>query len=240
MSTPAPSPSHQRRKADRPDELLDAALELFVERGFAATRVDDVAQRAGVSKGTVYLYWSSKEDLLRAVIQRFLIGPLNTGEAAVQAHRGTVPHLLRTTFADWWISVIDSRASGVFKLMLAEARNFPEIAAFYRREVVERGQALIRPIIERGIDRGELRPVDTEAAVFSLLLPMVMMCVHKHSISACAPIGGWQDSSRLIRAHVDLLLQGMQVDAAPKMPGYPASAPAPGAPDTSDLLRARP
>lgn len=201
--------SHQRRKAERPDELLDAALALFVERGFAATRMDDVAQRAGVSKGTVYLYWPAKEELLRAVIQRFLGGHLSAGAQAIQDHNGKASDLLRHTFADWWIAVINSPASGVFKLMLAEACNFPEIAAFYRQEVVERGQRLIRTIIERGIADGELREVDVEAAVFSLMLPMVMLCVHKHSIGVCAPVEGLQDAPRLIRAHVDLVLRGL-------------------------------
>jgi len=113
--------------------LLDAALALFVERGFAATRMDDVAQRAGVSKGTVYLYWSAKEELLRAVILRFLGGHLLAGALAIQNHDGKASDLLRHIFVDWWIAIIDSPTSGVFKLMLAEARNFPEIAAFYRR-----------------------------------------------------------------------------------------------------------
>lgn len=200
---------HQRRKAERPDELLDAALALFVERGFAATRMDDVAQRAGVSKGTVYLYWPAKEELLRAVIQRFLGGHLSASAQTIQDHTGEVSDLLRHTYADWWIAIIDSPTSGVFKLMLAEACNFPEIAAFYRQEVVERGQQLVRTIIEKGIADGELREVDVEAAVFSLMLPMVMLCVHKHSIGVCAPVEGLQDAPRLIRAHVDLVLRGL-------------------------------
>ncbi len=200
---------HQRRKAERPDELLDAALALFVERGFAATRMDDVAQRAGVSKGTVYLYWSAKEELLRAVILRFLGGHLTAGDQAIQAHDGSASDLLRHLFVDWWIAIIDSPTSGVFKLMLAEACNFPEIAAFYRQEVVERGQSLIRRIIDKGIADGEMREVDVEAAVFSLMLPMVMLCVHKHSIGVCAPVEGLQDAPRLIRAHVDLVLRGL-------------------------------
>lgn len=204
--------SHQRRKAERPDELLDAALALFVERGFAATRMDDVAQRAGVSKGTVYLYWPAKEELLRAVIQRFLGGHLSAGAQAIQDHTGKASDLLRHTFADWWIAMIDSPTSGVFKLMLAEACNFPEIAAFYRQEVVERGQRLIRSIIEKGIADGELREVDVEAAVLSLMLPMVMLCVHKHSIGVCAPVEGLHDAPRLIRAHVELVLHGLMYD----------------------------
>lgn len=201
--------SHQRRKAERPDELLEAALALFVERGFAATRMDDVAQRAGVSKGTVYLYWPGKEELLRAVILRFLGDHLMAGAEAIARHDGRASDLLRQTYADWWIAIIESPASGVFKLMLAEARNFPEIAEFYRQEVVERGLHLTRLIIERGIASGEMRELDVEAAVYSLMLPMVMLCVHKHSIGACAPVAGLQDIPRLIHAHVDLILRGL-------------------------------
>lgn len=189
--------------------MLEAALALLVERGFAATRMEDVAQRAGVSKGTVYLYWSSKEELLQAVIQRYLGGSLAQGAVAIQAHTGSTAELMRTVYVDWWIQVLESPASGVFKLMLAEARNFPEIAQFYRREVVESGRALIASVLQRGIESGEFRPVDVEAAVFSLMLSMVMLCVHKHSVGVCAPIQGLQDGPRLIRAHVDLILQGL-------------------------------
>lgn len=206
--------THQRRKSARPDELLEAALALFVEHGFAATRIEDVAQQAGVSKGTVYLYWSSKEDLLRAVIQRFLTLPLDAGEAALREHRGPIVELLRVTYANWWIEVIEGPAAGVFKLVLAEARNFPEVAGFYRREVGERGERIVREALERGIASGEFRPVDVEAAVFSLLLPMVMLCVHKHSIDVCRPAGEMQDAARLVRAHIDLLLQGLRQPGA--------------------------
>jgi AcrR family transcriptional regulator len=204
-----PPATHQRRKTERPDELLEAALALLVERGFAATRMEDVAQRAGVSKGTVYLYWSSKEDLLKAVIQRYLGSHLAQGAQAIDAHTGSMAELMRSVYVDWWIEVLESPASGVFKLMLAEARNFPEIAEFYRQEVVQAGQALVASILQRGIANGEFRPVDIEAAVFSLMLSMVMLCVHKHSVGVCAPIAGLQDGPRLIRAHVDLVLRGL-------------------------------
>jgi AcrR family transcriptional regulator len=204
----SPSP-HQRRKTERPDELLEAALDLFVERGFAATRMEDVAQRAGVSKGTVYLYWPSKEDLLKAVIQRFLGTHLTAGAQAIEAHTGSTAELMHQVYASWWIEIIESPASGVFKLMLAEARNFPEIAIFYRQEVVVAGQALLASMLQRGIAAQEFRGVDVEAAVFSLMLPMVMLCVHKHSIGACAPIEGLQDIPRLVHGHVDLVLHGL-------------------------------
>lgn len=206
---------HQRRKTARPDELLEAALALFVERGFAATRIDDVAQRAGVSKGTVYLYWSSKEDLLRNVIQRFLGDHLDHGEELLARHDGTVVDLLRTRYVEWWTDVLESPAAGVFKLMLAEARNFPDVAQFYQREVVERGRGMILRLLEHGVARGEIRPLDPDQAAFSLLMPMVMLCVHRHSLDLCWPAGGPDHSQAMVRGHVELLLQGLLADEAP-------------------------
>lgn len=223
---PPPLP-HQRRKTERPDELLEAALALFVERGFAATRMDDVAQRAGVSKGTVYLYWSSKEDLLRTVIQRFLGGHLDRGEELVARHEGTTVDLLRQRYVEWWSAVLDSPASGVFKLMLAEARNFPDVAQFYQREVVERGRGMVLRMLEHGVARGEFRPVDLEQAAFSLLMPMVMLCVHRHALDLCWPA---EQSQAMVRGHVELLLHGLLAggDAPSKITG-PAARSAHGA-----------
>lgn len=214
---------HQRRKTERPDELLGAALTLFVERGFAATRMEDVAQRAGVSKGTVYLYWSGKEDLLRAVITRFLGSHLDAGEALVNQHQGTVVELLRTAYADWWAQLLRSPASGVIKLMLAEARNFPEVAQFYQQEVANRGQGIIRRMLERGVSRGEFHLSDLDSAVFSLLAPMVMLCVHQHALNVCWPACSLENVPELMRAHIELLLQGLLAPEAPsRISGFPA------------------
>src|SRR4249920_4155342 len=113
----------QRRKEARPQELLDAALELFVEKGFAATRSDEVAVRAGVSKGTLYLYYPSKEELLKAVIQQNLSSRIAAGEAEVDKHRGSAADLLRQVYSRWWLEAFDSPISGVFKLIITEVRN---------------------------------------------------------------------------------------------------------------------
>lgn len=220
-----PPPSHQRRKTERPEELLGAALALFIDRGFAATRMEDVARQAGVSKGTVYLYWSSKEDLLRAVITRFLGTLLDAGADRLARHEGSVIELLRTVYADWWIDVLRSPVSGVFKLMLSEARNFPEVARFYQQEVVERGNAIIRALLERGISAGELRAVDVEAATFSLLMPMVMLCIHQHALEVCRPFDTQGGASALVKGHIELLLPGLlRAEGPSKIAGFPAAA----------------
>ncbi|WP_293995258.1 TetR/AcrR family transcriptional regulator [Sphaerotilus sp.] len=204
--------THQRRKAERPQELLDAALSLFVEKGFAATRADEVATRAGVSKGTLYLYYASKEELLKAVIAQRLSSQIAEGARQVADHQGSCADLLRNVLSTWWENVFDSDASGVFKLIITEVRNFPEIAEFYFREVVEPGQHLIGSVVQRGIDRGEFRPVPVNSVVQSLVLPMVMLCVHKHSLGACNACGvpdAMVEPRLFIRQHIDLLLGGL-------------------------------
>lgn len=209
----ARSSPRQRRKDARPHELIDAALALFAEKGFAATRSEEVAQRAGVSKGTLYLYYPSKEALLRAVIRERLSAEIAEVAGRVARHPGTPAEMLLELLPDWWQRVFDSPSSAVFKLIITEVRNFPEIASFYAAEVVEPGTRLIGEAIARGIEVGEFRPVDVQASALSLVLPLVMLCVHKHSISPCMPPGTVVDAPRFIRQHVELVVQGLRVGA---------------------------
>ena len=151
------TPIRRRQKEARPQQLLDAALMLFVEKGFAATRAEEVAQRAGVSKGTLYLYYPSKEELLKAVIREHLSSRIAAGAAQADKHRGTAADLLREVFSRWWLDVFESPTAGVFKLIITEVRNFPDLAEFYSREVVQPGEQLIARIVQRGVEQ-LLRP----------------------------------------------------------------------------------
>ena len=202
----------QRRKEARPRQLLDAALSLFVERGFAATRMEEVAALAGVSKGTLYLYYPSKEELLKAVIRERLSNEIAAGAAEVAQHVGSHADMLRKIFEQWWLRIYDSPASGVFKLIITEVRSFPEIADYYAQEVVRPGAELIGGVLQRGIAAGEFRPVALEAAVHSLVLPMVMLCLHKHSLHACAPAAFPLDPREFVHQHVDLMIRGLAAD----------------------------
>lgn len=201
--------TRQRRKEARPSELIDAALALFVEKGFANTRAEEVAARAGVSKGTLYLYYASKEELLKAVIRDRLSAEIEAGVALAARFEGPTPDLLREVFIDWWHRLLDSEVSGVFKIVITEVRNFPDIADFYAREVIEPGTRLTANILRRGIERGELRAVDVPTAVHSLVLPMIMLCLHKHTLGACGCEAQGIDPRQFIRDHVDLMLQGL-------------------------------
>ena len=212
MPPAAPTSQRQRRKDARPLELLDAALELFVEKGFAAARAEEVAQRAGVSKGTLYLYYPSKEELFKAVIVRNLTSRIAATAQQVQAWDGEMATLLESLLVQWWQETYASPASGVFKILIAEMRNFPEIAEYYVQQVIEPGSALIGSIIARGIASGEFRAVDVESTVHSLVLPMVMLCVHKHGLAACTP--HQIDGQRFIAEHVALVVRGLRNRAA--------------------------
>ena len=214
-----PSP-RQRRKDARPQELLEAALALFVEKGFAATRAEEVAQLAGVSKGTLYLYYPSKEELLKAVIAHYLSARIADTADAVRKVDGPMAPVLREMLVAWWQQMYASPASGTFKLIISEVRNFPEIAEFYVREVIEPGHELVGMILRRGIASGEFRKVDVESAVHSLLLPMVMLCTHKHALGACTHHA--IDAAKFIADHVDLVLRGLL-----KAPAKPVRATRP-------------
>ena len=128
-----------RRKEARPGELLDAALDLFVEKGFAATRAEEVAARAGVSKGTLFLYFPSKEDLFKAVVRENMAGRFAEWKLELDAFEGNSAELLRQCYAVWWERIGSTKASGITKLMVGEARNFPALAQFYQQEVLQPG-----------------------------------------------------------------------------------------------------
>ncbi|MCX7241839.1 MAG: TetR/AcrR family transcriptional regulator [Burkholderiales bacterium] len=200
-----------RRKEARPGELLAAALELFVEKGFAATRAEEIAQRAGVSKGTLFLYFASKEELFKAVVRENLSGRFPEWRARMEAFEGSSADLLRFFMTQWWAHVGDTPMSGITKLMTSEASNFPELAAFYRQEVIEPGAALIRRILERGVERGEFRSVDPKYGVYTVLAPMLFLAMWKHSFGPSAMPLNQLDPEQYLAVQIDTILYGMGV-----------------------------
>ena len=209
----------ERRKEARPGELLDAALDLFVEKGFAATRAEEVAARAGVSKGTLFLYFQSKEDLFKAVVRENISGHFKEWNETFDNFKGTSADMVTLCMSEWWRRVGATKASGIEKLMMSEAGNFPEIAAFYRHEVVEPGQALIRRILQRGIARGEFRKMDLDYACFAVIAPMIFLILAKHSASVCISNAADIDPEKYIVSQLQIVLYGMS--AAPSHPSSP-------------------
>lgn len=199
----------ERRKEARPGELLDAALDLFVEKGFAATRAEEVAARAGVSKGTLFLYFQSKEELLKAVVRQNISGRFKEWNEEFASFEGDSTAMLTYCMNIWWERVGATKASGITKLMMSESKNFPEIAAFYQQEVIEPGQVLIRRILQRGIDRGEFKPMDLDYAVFSLIAPMIYLMLAKHSSGVCIRDCLDLDPKKYIASQLRTILYGL-------------------------------
>ena len=220
MSPPdatAPTPSdlsppekrRERRKDARPGELLAAALDLFVERGFAATKVDDVAKRAGVSKGTLFLYFPSKEELFKAVVRETIVGRLSEFRGEIEAFEGDSSALVREVLHRWWQEVGATKAGGISKLIMSEAGNFPELATFYFEEVIRPGNYLIEQVLARGVARGELTIGNMQHSVHAIVAPMLHMTCWKHSISPCLPSEHQIDPMSYLHTIADILLLGM-------------------------------
>ena len=211
------APSRQRRKQARPQELLDAALELFVEKGFAATRAEEVAARAGASKGTLYLYYPSKEELLKEVIRHNVVNQIAEGVELIRRFEGSSSELLAHVLRQWWERVGETRASGILKLMMSEVRNFPEIAQFYIDEVTLPFDRMLSELVQRGIDRGEFRAVRVGDVVHALVGPLLFLVMNKHSLGACAAAARL-DPLPIIEAHIDLVLHGLEPRAGRAAP----------------------
>lgn len=193
---------------------MEAALALFVEKGFAATRVEEVAARAGVSKGTLFLYFPTKEELFKAVVRENIAGRLHEWNEEFESFEGSTPEMLTYCLQSWWERIGATPASGLTKLMVSEARNFPEMATFYQREVIAPGQALIRRVLERGVARGEFQCADLDMAVYSVTAPMVFLMLSQHSLGACVPSGQLIDPARYIASQTRVLLDGFRTRPA--------------------------
>lgn len=200
-------PRWERRKEARPQELLAAALDLFVERGFASTRLEDVARQAGVSKGTLYLYFTNKEELFKAVVRDSIVPVIDAAEDSIAGFDGHSADLLRGVIGNWWQRIGTTKASGIPKLMMAEAANFPDIATFYQEEVIARGTRMIAGLLERAVARGEFRPMNIEIMTQVLVAPMLMLMTWKHSVGPCDQCH--LDPQTFLDAFLDMALHGL-------------------------------
>ena len=146
--TRRPKPRWQRRKDARPEEIISAALEVFADRGFAATTLEDIARKAGVTKGTIYLYFENKEALFKALIRGTIVPVIAKGEAIAQAFTGSARDLFEKLVREYWRLVGETSLSSIPRLMIAEAGNFPQLARFYYQEVITRGHRLMAKTLE--------------------------------------------------------------------------------------------
>lgn len=206
-------PRWERRKDARPQEVLAAALDLFVERGFASTRLEDVAKCAGVSKGTLYLYFANKEELFKAVVRASIVPIIGEAEDFIAHFDGPSDELMRKVILNWWQRSGECKTSGIPKLIMAEAGNFPDIASFYKEEVIDRGSRMIASMLERAIRRGEFRQVDVAAMTQVLIAPMLMLMTWKHSVGPCEQAS--LDPQAFLATFLDMALHGLSSADAP-------------------------
>lgn len=201
-----PEPRFQRRKEDRPAEITQAALEAFAEQGYAATRVDDVAKRAGVSKGLLYLYFKTKEELFKAVIRSAVVPRIDALKAEVARADMSAEAFLRGPFLAFIRRIPGSPVRVVVRLLIAEGPRHPDLTKYYCEQVVMHGITALREIIARGVRQGEFRESSLAEFPQLLIAPVLMSVIWKSLFQKHLPL----DTDRLFEAHIELVLRGIK------------------------------
>jgi AcrR family transcriptional regulator len=200
-------PKWQRRADERPREICAAALEVFAEKGFAAAKLDDIARRAGVSKGTLYLYFRDKQDLFRAVVRSAIAPNIEQVTSAISSLDAPFPDVVRTLLAAFAEREARLPIGAVAKMVVGESRNFPELARVWHDEVASRAIGAIAAFIERAQQRGEVLPGDPRLYAFSLMGPMVLGALWRTTL---VPAGGQPlDLHTLAKQHAETVLRGL-------------------------------
>lgn len=208
----AGAPKFRRRKADRPAEIVQAALTVFAEKGFAAAKLEDIARRAGVSKGAIYLYFETKEEVFRAVVSEAIAPNVGAVKAMAAAHPGPLADLLRGVTGHIATVVSHTPLGGVLKMVVGEARNFPEIARVWHDELVSQAIGAMASAIEQAQARGEVKPGDPRTYALQLISPLLVAVLWRETF---VPVGAPPfDLPAVMAQHVDTLLCGMLAEGA--------------------------
>jgi len=207
LSHPAGRTRWSRRKQARPAEILDAALKVFAEKGFSGARMEDIAARAGVSKGTIYLYFDSKEAVFKTLVRESIGKTLAEVGRNAQAFEGPARELLRFVLAAAAKLLTQSDRVVLPKIIIAESGNFPELARFYREEIIDKGLALLSGLIQRGIAQGEFRALPVEHVARICIAPALLGAIWRTTFARfdAQPY----DYQGLIDTHLDILLRGL-------------------------------
>jgi AcrR family transcriptional regulator len=207
VTTETKGPKFRRRAEARPDEVLDAALALFIEKGFAATRVEDIAVRAGLSKGAVYLYFASKEAILEGLVKRAILPIANNALGLLENYAGDPRLVISTALKMVAGRLSDPELVAIPRLLVREMIHFPEFAQMYRREVLDRVIPAVQRLIQNGIEEGYFRQVDPELTLRSIIGPIALHLMIAE-IFGITPKGGLE-MDRLIDNHLSILFEGL-------------------------------
>lgn len=197
----------QRRKEDRPSEILNAALKTFSIKGFSSTKLEDVAKIAGVSKATLYLYFESKEALFKAVVTEFVLPHILKAEQQAQDHTGRVKDLIYELVEHWRCNILETPLSGISKIMIAEASNFPELSHFYLEHVIKRSRKFVVRLIEVGIKNGEFKECSAQDVARSLINTIIFTAVWKYSLERYDEP---YDVKHYINSHLEIFFRGIE------------------------------
>ena len=199
------APRYPRRKENRPQEITEAALDAFAENGYAGTRVEEVAKRAGVSKGLLYLYFKTKEELFKAVIRSFVVPRIDALVARVEETELSAEQVLRGPLVTLMKSLPGSPVGVVVRLMISEGARHPDLVAYYKENVVSRGLGAMQSVIERGVKNGEFRRTAISDLPHLLILPAFFSVIY-------TLVFGPQslDTDKLIEAHIDIVIEHLK------------------------------
>lgn len=196
----------RRRKEARPQEIVEAAMEAFAEQGFAGTRIEDIAERSGVAKGTVYLYFETKDALFEAGVREHLSPMFGRLTKFVKEFPGPTSDLVKLILERIYEQLINNESRrAVMKILIAEGNRFPQLTAFYHQEIVTGGKQLWRTVLKRGVDQGEFDKSAIMQAPEVIMGPAVMAAVWKMVFDNISPI----DLDKHRKAHIDLVLNGL-------------------------------
>lgn len=203
----------RRRKEARPQEILDAALVVFAEKGFAGARMDDIAKQAGVTKGTIYLYFPSKDAVFKSLVRESIGNTLDNVIANAKAFSGPSADIVRMALTRMALFLTESDLAVLPKIILSETGQFPELARFYRTEIIDKGMAFLASVIERGIARGEFRAVPPQHTARLCIAPALLGAIWRSTFAKfdSEPY----DYKALIDTHLDVLLRGLAMKGEP-------------------------
>ncbi len=206
----SPSPRRRRRKEARPAEIIEAGLAEFAENGFAAAKLEDVARRAGIVKGTIYRYFDSKDALFEAALKARLTPLIGEIEQLVATFPGSSVELLRMVMRAAYSRMFQPDAQALMRIIISEGRHFPAITGLYHRETVSKGRRMIAAIVARGVARGEFRAGAAAELPIVVMAPAIMAAVWKMTFEPFDPL----DLEKFAAAHTDLALNGILARSA--------------------------
>ena len=199
-------PRYRRRKEERPAEITQAAMETFAEHGYAAARVDDVARRAGISKGLLYLYFKTKEELFKAVIRSVVVPRIDALKTAITDSDLSAEEFLRGPFLEFIQKLPDSPARIVVRLLVAEGPKHPDLTAYYYEQVVSGGMDALRQLINKGVKQGEFRKSQLDEFPQLIVAPVLVSIIWKTLFEKHLPL----DTDKLLQTHIDLILTAIK------------------------------